>query len=173
MVRASSGPITYSSPGPSCVETKDAGGRLGAPPPEAQPERDRAGRDTPINARESDRKRIDSPLFAAAPTTAKGRRRQPSSIQLRRPSCPQRVKIALGVKLLANQLIKISRSAVPEAPGDPEKQPDWPRRHRPPRSEEHTSELQSLMRNSYAVFCLKKKKRRTTKNTHTHTKKTS
>src|SRR3546814_3040903 len=25
-----------------------------------------------------------------------------------------------------------------------------------PRSEEHTSELQSLMRNSYAVFCLKK-----------------
>src|SRR3546814_4520065 len=30
------------------------------------------------------------------------------------------------------------------------------------RSEEHTSELQSLMRISYAVFCLKKKK------THTH-----
>src|SRR3546814_3827383 len=30
------------------------------------------------------------------------------------------------------------------------------------RSEEHTSELQSLMRISYAVFCLKKKKKRTT-----------
>src|SRR3546814_10241171 len=30
-----------------------------------------------------------------------------------------------------------------------------------PRSEEHTSELQSLMRNSYAVFCLKKKKTKT------------
>src|SRR3546814_2541301 len=29
---------------------------------------------------------------------------------------------------------------------------------RTPRSEEHTSELQSLMRISYAVFCLKKKK---------------
>src|SRR3546814_8871463 len=28
----------------------------------------------------------------------------------------------------------------------------------PPRSEEHTSELQSLMRISYAVFCLKKKR---------------
>src|SRR3546814_12568956 len=28
----------------------------------------------------------------------------------------------------------------------------------PPRSEEHTSELQSLMRISYAVFCLNKKK---------------
>src|SRR3546814_6407004 len=38
-----------------------------------------------------------------------------------------------------------------------------PRRAEPPdppqfRSEEHTSELQSLMRISYAVFCLKKKK---------------
>src|SRR3546814_4699303 len=30
----------------------------------------------------------------------------------------------------------------------------------PQRSEEHTSELQSLMRISYAVFCLKKKKQK-------------
>src|SRR3546814_7159832 len=34
------------------------------------------------------------------------------------------------------------------------------------RSEEHTSELQSLMRISYAVFCLKKKKK-TTQHSHT------
>src|SRR3546814_7435491 len=34
------------------------------------------------------------------------------------------------------------------------------------RSEEHTSELQSLMRISYAVFCLKKK--RNTTHSHTH-----
>src|SRR3546814_3966337 len=43
-----------------------------------------------------------------------------------------------------------------QAPGS-----DGPRRPaaaEPPRSEEHTSELQSLMRISYAVFCLKKKK---------------
>src|SRR3546814_6728785 len=33
------------------------------------------------------------------------------------------------------------------------------------RSEEHTSELQSLMRISYAVFCLKKKKKNQTTNT--------
>src|SRR3546814_5343816 len=33
-----------------------------------------------------------------------------------------------------------------------------PARQDEPRSEEHTSELQSLMRISYAVFCLKKKK---------------
>src|SRR3546814_2100891 len=37
------------------------------------------------------------------------------------------------------------------------------------RSEEHTSELQSLMRNSYAVFCLKKKKEYTTQHKHTRT----
>src|SRR3546814_1465051 len=46
----------------------------------------------------------------------------------------------------------------------------WPRySHSPPfgrRSEEHTSELQSLMRISYAVFCLKKKKPRHEKQTH-------
>src|SRR3546814_3273053 len=39
----------------------------------------------------------------------------------------------------------------------------WPREATPAgwrlRSEEHTSELQSLMRISYAVFCLKKKKK--------------
>src|SRR3546814_7494502 len=43
------------------------------------------------------------------------------------------------------------------------------------RSEEHTSELQSLMRISYAVFCLKKKTKRKHKpaiNNYTNTKKT-
>src|SRR3546814_3832201 len=34
------------------------------------------------------------------------------------------------------------------------------------RSEEHTSELQSLMRISYAVFCLKKKKTKTPNKAH-------
>src|SRR3546814_8244554 len=38
-----------------------------------------------------------------------------------------------------------------------------PPRERDHRSEEHTSELQSLMRISYAVFCLKKKKKQTEK----------
>src|SRR3546814_3020514 len=50
------------------------------------------------------------------------------------------------------------------------------------RSEEHTSELQSLMRISYAVFCLKKKKKKKTrhnkyqkymKQTHPHQQHTS
>src|SRR3546814_2210398 len=40
-----------------------------------------------------------------------------------------------------------------------------PTEHRPQdRSEEHTSELQSLMRISYAVFCLKKKNLKYTQN---------
>src|SRR3546814_6487536 len=54
---------------------------------------------------------------------------------------------------------------------DPDQLQDRPRRHATGpagarwramllRSEEHTSELQSLMRISYAVFCLKKKKPR-------------
>src|SRR3546814_2040487 len=44
------------------------------------------------------------------------------------------------------------------------------RRWRPWRSEEHTSELQSLMRISYAVFCLKKKttKKDIAQNDHVH-----
>src|SRR3546814_3930961 len=46
-----------------------------------------------------------------------------------------------------------------------------PHRGRPQsgRSEEHTSELQSLMRISYAVFCLKKKKKTKTKDRSVHT----
>src|SRR3546814_2781346 len=39
------------------------------------------------------------------------------------------------------------------------------------RSEEHTSELQSLMRISYAVFCLKKKKKNTRQNNYRATRK--
>src|SRR3546814_10731095 len=46
--------------------------------------------------------------------------------------------------------------------GAEEKRPDIIRKSIDLRSEEHTSELQSLMRISYAVFCLKKK----TKQTH-------
>src|SRR3546814_3844920 len=41
------------------------------------------------------------------------------------------------------------------------------------RSEEHTSELQSLMRISYAVFCLKQKKSHTYNTITTHTATTS
>src|SRR3546814_8614482 len=41
----------------------------------------------------------------------------------------------------------------------PRRSASWHAVDRATRSEEHTSELQSLMRISYAVFCLKKKKK--------------
>src|SRR3546814_6751149 len=51
----------------------------------------------------------------------------------------------------------------PKRPGLSSNRPTPPKET--PRSEEHTSELQSLMRISYAVFCLKKKN----KNNNIHT----
>src|SRR3546814_9415073 len=55
------------------------------------------------------------------------------------------------------------RPAAPAARRSRGRQPPAARPTRPGRSEEHTSELQSLMRISYAVFCLKKKKHETIK----------
>src|SRR3546814_7253299 len=52
-----------------------------------------------------------------------------------------------------------------------EKATDVYKAHREPRSEEHTSELQSLMRISYAVFCLKRKKNKYNNPTLEHKKK--
>src|SRR3546814_3587031 len=48
----------------------------------------------------------------------------------------------------------------PASPTRPLALPVSKKRRRPLRSEEHTSELQSLMRISYAVFCLKKKNKK-------------
>src|SRR3546814_1411477 len=65
-------------------------------------------------------------------------------------------------------VIAITREPVPSRHAMPARLPQaraMPSagRSRRSRSEEHTSELQSLMRISYAVFCLKKKKEHTTK----------
>src|SRR3546814_8608778 len=49
--------------------------------------------------------------------------------------------------------------AAPPAPGNQSNSPSAMNCSSFVRSEEHTSELQSLMRISYAVFCLKKKKK--------------
>src|SRR3546814_7876878 len=64
--------------------------------------------------------------------------RHPRLRELRRtvnPSC--------GAESLDTPIFRLRPSEPPDSPA---------------RSEEHTSELQSLMRISYAVFCLKKKK---------------
>src|SRR3546814_10271445 len=63
-------------------------------------------------------------------------------------------KILSPTKRIARIVVaRVRKSAAPRADISPEGLPPTPSR-----SEEHTSELQSLMRISYAVFCLKKKK---------------
>src|SRR3546814_4019904 len=69
-----------------------------------------------------------------------------------RPTCPPEA------------IISPSSMAEPLRPGDFLTAPDSTSL----RSEEHTSELQSLMRISYAVFCLKHKNDTSTTNRHTH-----
>src|SRR3546814_3646579 len=67
---------------------------------------------------------------------------------------------------LARRRLRLPRRASARGPGDGPAQLRL--RHAEVRgdrrSEEHTSELQSLMRISYAVFCLKKKTKKTTQN---------
>src|SRR3546814_5258693 len=60
----------------------------------------------------------------------------------------------LGMAVVVEHVAQHQRGAV--EPRNPP-QGGEVRLHRVVRSEEHTSELQSLMRISYAVFCLKKK----------------
>src|SRR3546814_10876984 len=59
-------------------------------------------------------------------------------------------------------LVLVGQKAARQAVKEQDEQCDGERL----RSAEHTSELQSLMRISYAVFCLKKKKKK--QNTHQH-----
>src|SRR3546814_7657832 len=68
----------------------------------------------------------------------------------RQPARPQRLLLRPARPVAKRRRRKRHRKAPPKPP--PKNQP------RQLRSEEHTSELQSLMRISYAVFCLKKKK---------------
>src|SRR3546814_9964174 len=72
--------------------------------------------------------------------------------------------------LLANAIESIGTTPVPTPTADAPVADDITVREKPAedtatRSEEHTSELQSLMRISYAVFCLKKKTIRKIKDT--------
>src|SRR3546814_6266877 len=79
---------------------------------------------------------ISSPVRGCSPSTFSGSRLAPAT----RPP-----RLAASASLATAAFIPVSNtSPVP---------PSFAR------SEEHTSELQSLMRNSYAVFCLKKKKK--------------
>src|SRR3546814_5429873 len=76
----------------------------------------------------------------------------------KRPSCASRLtscsRSSRSVQQIQPLLISTSFSSVRDSPAPP-----WRTSSASifTRSEEHTSELQSLMRISYAVFCLKKK----------------
>src|SRR3546814_1576849 len=72
-----------------------------------------------------------------------------------------------AIKIERERLSEFGRGCIQNNSG--RKQGGEPRRRRVCRSEEHTSELQSLMRISYAVFCLKKKKTQI-HDTHIHKK---
>src|SRR3546814_4815998 len=89
-----------------------------------------------------------TPLIATAPTTAARTATQPAmkSHGLPNAVCPNRYKMVdMGRVLLGGEKRRASRG---RGAG---------------RSEEHTSELQSLMSISYAVFCLKKNNNTTLK----------
>src|SRR3546814_2370936 len=79
------------------------------------------------------------------------RRQQRRQRQYHR-ACDRPAPTAADVEFAARTLALARRKATPRAPTA---RPSLSLRKR---SEEHTSELQSLMRISYAVFCLKKKK---------------
>src|SRR3546814_3662565 len=63
-----------------------------------------------------------------------------------------------AVAAIASAPQKVTRADARQTEAPPAIAPTAPSKARKRRSEEHTSELQSLMRISYAVFCLKKKK---------------
>src|SRR3546814_2673930 len=72
----------------------------------------------------------------------------------------QEIRLALRLRRRRGVGDRPPGRPAPEMQGDLRRIPRQSRRRRhrhPGRSEEHTSELQSLMRISYAVFCLKKK----------------
>src|SRR3546814_2249410 len=68
---------------------------------------------------------------------------------------------------IAHPVIDVNRSSCGNQPdeqphADQDLEPEGDQAHAGPRSEEHTSELQSLMRISYAVFCLNNKNQNNT-----------
>src|SRR3546814_10256668 len=89
------------------------------------------------------------------------RRDRDAARELRADRDPERLPRRLGPGLQPGP--GAGAAAAGPADGAPWRRLDrivvgWNRGAVPSRSEEHTSELQSLMRISYAVFCLKKKK---------------
>src|SRR3546814_9651867 len=80
-------------------------------------------------------------------------------IHWRDPLGHEGITASIFARNLFDKIYGTSATALNNALGVTSKQFGEPRIFGASRSEEHTSELQSLMRISYAVFCLKKKKK--------------
>src|SRR3546814_1901495 len=80
----------------------------------------------------------------------------------RHPTGEDQLTGAAGSRVPRREVVAVARVTVPSGVGRKVQLADGEER-----SEEHTSELQSLMRTSYAVFCLKKKPRPTEQLTDT------
>src|SRR3546814_5946436 len=86
-------------------------------------------------------------------------------LMIRRPPRSTRTDTLFPYTTLFRSLIR--RTGISCVPVDPLHEPRMTlATNHAARSEEHTSELQSLMRISYAVFCLKKKRRTRTAAAH-------
>src|SRR3546814_8142307 len=83
-------------------------------------------------------------------------------LRIRRPPRSTRTDTLFPYTTLFRSRSRHASSRLMSSAGRSPKPPICPRR-----SEEHTSELQSLMRISYAVFCLKKKKKQNITKKHT------
>src|SRR3546814_4573501 len=105
--------------------------------------------DLPPHIADDDRRKLPPARLADRPRKAEG---QPAPARARRDAVAR-------PRTLARR-----RAGSRHIDGDPRSGRAGHRHHRR-RSEEHTSELQSLMRISYAVFCLKKKKQKKNKTT--------
>src|SRR3546814_6389164 len=77
-------------------------------------------------------------------------------------------KREISANLRSRQRRFVTRRLIPLRPTGNQRE-KCEKSERKKRSEEHTSELQSLMRISYAVFCLKKKKKHNKLNIQKHT----
>src|SRR3546814_3713916 len=76
-----------------------------------------------------------------------------------RPDILAAVRSAFDAAQRDGDFVRLDKTAFAASPSDSIDYAVMEKTDREMRSEEHTSELQSLMRISYAVFCLKKKKK--------------
>src|SRR3546814_4600336 len=126
---------------------------------------------THIRARVATPLRVRQGGFGSGPHLCQSARSAIAEIIARISSHPHDARHARPVRVRAAPVARPTTAARTGAPAhrpEPASDRASPRcrrgRHPPPRhrrSEEHTSELQSLMRLSYAVFCLKNKKLKT------------